>query len=339
MVSNTTISGFLTRNFSISTCDNGNKTMQERELHLFHTISWLCYGTIAALSLVAVAGNTLILTAIRKSTFPKTTFHDILIGLALTDLCTGLIAQPLLVVNAVMFSSGWSKFNIPKNSTTAMNVVADSIATYFISLNALMITLMSLERWFHMTHRSFVISRCRRFVIAFSLVIPIPLVILGALSNFLKHYWIKYHQALLTLATFCITCTSISYFNVIRIIRQHRQQVQSNASSFSFGQPAINLVKYHRSLKTIAYIFAVFNFCFLPYAICVSVHFFVEHAHLKLASNICLVLLFSSSSLNPLLYVWRMKDVRIAVKQLFCLKAKDRIRMPLRIRIHPGEVQ
>ena len=304
--------GFSTTNFSISSCDSGNETVKECGTDLFHTSSWFCYGAIAALSLLAVAGNTLILTAISKNTFPKTTFHDILIGLALTDLCTGLIAQPLLVVKSFVFASGWSKCNIAKISATAMDVVADSIATYFVCLNALMITLMSLERWLHMTHRSFVIDRSRRFVIAFSLVIPIAPVILGGLSHFLKHYSIKYHQALLTFATLCIMCTSISYFNVIRIIRQHRRQVQSNASSFSFGQPAINLAKYHRSLKTIAYIFAVFNFCFLPYAICVSLHFFVEHARLQLANDICLVLLFSSSSLNPFLYVWRMKDVRNA---------------------------
>lgn len=317
MVGKTTIPGFSTCNFSTSTCDSGNETVKKCGSDLFHTISRFCYGAIAALSLLAVAGNTLILTAIRKSTFPKTTFHDILIGLALTDLCTGLIAQPLLVVKSNMFASGWSKCNIPKISATAMDVVADSIATYFVCLNALMITLMSLERWLHLTRRSFVIARCRRLVIAFSLVIPIPLVILAGLSHFLKHYWIKYYQALLTFATLCITCTSISYFNVIRIIRQHRRQVQSNASSFSFGQPAINLAKYHRSLKTIAYIFAVFNFCFLPYAIYVSLHFIVEHAHLQLANDICLVLLFSSSSLNPFLYVWRMKDVRNAVIILF----------------------
>ncbi len=50
---------------------------------------------IAALAPIAVAGNTLILAAIWKKTFASTPFHILLSGLVFTDLCTGLIAQPL----------------------------------------------------------------------------------------------------------------------------------------------------------------------------------------------------------------------------------------------------
>ena len=49
---------------------------------------------IAILSPVAVAGNALILAAICKKTFQRTPFHDLLSGLAITDLCTGLVVQP-----------------------------------------------------------------------------------------------------------------------------------------------------------------------------------------------------------------------------------------------------
>ena len=46
-------------------------------------------------------GNALILAAIWKKTFVRTPFHILLSGLAITDLCTGLVAQPF--VAAVSF--------------------------------------------------------------------------------------------------------------------------------------------------------------------------------------------------------------------------------------------
>ena len=48
---------------------------------------------IAMLSSVAVVGNAIILVTIWRRTFPRTLFHILLSGIALNDLCTGLIAQ------------------------------------------------------------------------------------------------------------------------------------------------------------------------------------------------------------------------------------------------------
>ena len=49
---------------------------------------------MAMLSPVAKVGNAIILATIWRRTFPRTTFHILLSGIALSDLCTGLIAQP-----------------------------------------------------------------------------------------------------------------------------------------------------------------------------------------------------------------------------------------------------
>lgn len=52
------------------------------------------------LSAIAVMGNALILTAIWKRTFERTSFHLVLSGLAFSDLCTGLFSQShVLVLN------------------------------------------------------------------------------------------------------------------------------------------------------------------------------------------------------------------------------------------------
>ena len=51
---------------------------------------------MVVLSPVAVVGNALILVAIWKKTFQRVPFHILFSGLAISDFCTGLIAQPLI---------------------------------------------------------------------------------------------------------------------------------------------------------------------------------------------------------------------------------------------------
>ena len=54
---------------------------------------------------VAVVGNALILAAIWKKMFQRTPLHVLLSGLAITDLCTGLIAQPLMAAPYLLYLS------------------------------------------------------------------------------------------------------------------------------------------------------------------------------------------------------------------------------------------
>ena len=125
-----------------------------------------------------------------------------------------------------------------------------------------------------------------------------------------------------SLSVICLAITSFSYFKVFCIIkRQQLQVVAINQASQNLGQPAaINLTKYRKSVSTILYILLLFWGTFLPQAICVSIVFFNNNrADAKMAYSIFHVaatLCFLSSALNPLLYNWRLKDIRQEVKLL-----------------------
>ena len=287
--------------------------------YYIHTATFLCFVVIAILSPVAVAANALILAAIWKKMSQRTTFHVLLSGLAFTDLCTGLIAQPIVAVHTLLFStSGCNKK--PQISIT-IGAIGDSSSTYFICATTLLITFMSVERWLHMTRRSLVTSRRRGIVVAMILLMPSPLAALHALEAIKLTPALVLHIALLTLSLIFLITTSIAYFSVLRIIRHHQQQVKANERSANFGQQAINLANYKKSVNTILYILGLFYICFMPYAVCLGLYVHVMDngfQELWLANSLSVALLFLSSSLNPCLYVWRMNDVRNAVKQLFC---------------------
>ena len=124
----------------------------------------------------------------------------------------------------------------------------------------------------------------------------------------------------------CVITTTISYFKVFRITRRHQQQqVQANENS---RQPAIDIVKYKKSVFSILYILGVFYFSYLPSVVIAVLSFAFQNIlqnELRKASTILLMFLLLSSSVNPLIYIWRMSDIRDGVKQLlkklFCMQS------------------
>ena len=115
----------------------------------------------------------------------------------------------------------------------------------------------------------------------------------------------------------CYLTTSVAYFKVFRIIRQHQQRIQGNQSCQNFGQQAIDLAKYKKSIISILYMFALFSVCFLPLAVTVLVLGQSGKSEgTWTVYHVSLLFLYLSSSLNPGLYIWRMKEVRDGVKKL-----------------------
>ena len=107
--------------------------------------------------------------------------------------------------------------------------------------------------------------------------------------------------------------TLFDYFRICGIIRQHQQQIQS---SQNFGQPAINLVKYKRSAKSILYV-ALFSLTLFPVLV-LNVLVLTGKIHpcleVQAMSFVSMAVCLLSFSLNLALYIWRMNDVRSGVK-------------------------
>ena len=64
-----------------------------------------------------------------------------------------------------------------------LDTIGQSSAIYFIAITVLLMTLMSIERWLHMSRRSSVTSRLGYFTVIILLLIPIPIVVFRVLAN------------------------------------------------------------------------------------------------------------------------------------------------------------
>ena len=130
----------------------------EKECYSCKHAKFASYIIIIILSPVAVVGNALILAAIWKKTFQRTSFHVLLSGLAITDLCTGLITQPFLAGNGLLYFTDPRAIIHRPVRIKIISTISKVSLVYFGTVTLLIITLMSIERWLHMSRRSSVTS-------------------------------------------------------------------------------------------------------------------------------------------------------------------------------------
>ena len=269
----------------------------ERECHSCGFATFASAVIISCLSPVAVVGNTLILGAIWKKTFQRTTFHILLSGLAVTDLCTGLITQPFLAAYFLLLLTNPGVVNAPSVLIKTTFTIGKVSFVYFGAVTLLFITLMSIERWLHMSRQSLMTSRRLRFMLIVLLLVPVPFVVLSALNAINGTSTREVNTAIAATLLVCYVTSSVAYFKVFRIIRQHQQKVQGNQSSQNFGKPAINLAKYKRSVVSILHILASFSFCYLPVTMVLVVHALVgDSLEVRVALRVALLGLFQTSS-------------------------------------------
>lgn len=287
----------------------------------FYKVTLPVLVAIAILSPVAVVGNGMVLAAIWRNPSLRTPSYILLAGLAFTDFCTGIISEPFLVAKELLDRL----INLPDRNTwpfaySIVTSISYCCFEYFFNFTLLIMTFMSIERWLHMSRRSLLTVRRVCQIIAVLLFIPILFVV----YLFQGTYKFSYLYANISFVLLCLFVTSVAYFNVLRIIRRHQQQIQANESSPSFAQPAINFEKYKKSVISILYILIIFYTGYFPMAITLGLLLvFPENCSITVLSfYVSTVLVFLSSTLNPLLYLWRMKDIRVEVrklvKRIFC---------------------
>ena len=111
---------------------------------------------VAVLSPVAVALNALVLSAIWRKASLRTPCYILLAGLAFTDFGTGLISQPFYVANELIRLKGTDS---KPTLRIIMEAMMNDFASFFSCTTLLIITLMSVQRWLHMTRRSLITVR------------------------------------------------------------------------------------------------------------------------------------------------------------------------------------
>ena len=143
------------------------------------------------------------------------------------------------------------------------------------------------------------------------------------ITNFILWDCSKFHGQVedsVSLVFIRLLIALVFHFKVLQIIRRHQLQIQATQPNQSFGQAAIHIAKYKKSVIMLLYILALFSVCYLPSAVFLQVMlFYQDFQHttvVNILTKILSTLYYLSSALNPLLYCWRIRNLRVRVRQL-----------------------
>lgn len=135
----------------------------------------------------------------------------------------------------------------------------------------------------------------------------------GLLSGF--YFWKRYYFFLgISFANcVCIFISTYSYYRIFRVVRQHQMQIHVQQQAMeNLDLNDTNMLRLKRSaMNTFVFYFAIIV-CYLPVLVSLSLNVISRKLWSKeweLADTV----MFLNSSVNPVLYCWRLKELRIAV--------------------------
>ena len=268
------------------------------------------------LSITATLGNALILVALRNvsSIHPPTKL--LFRCLAVTDLCVGLICQPLDVY--------WTVGNFTIELAYVyiffyyVLITVSPLTSAAISVDRLLALLLGL-RYRH------VVTLCRvRVLIAcvwFIAVSNASLWLVNAIRFKYKVLFACSYWTFIALIMVSIIISIFSYIKIFLTLRHQQAQVQDHVQpeQSSRVRSVLNIARYKKTVYSVAWIQFALLACYGPNIVMVFLTHFgnvVFSTEVWIASAVFYYLFFLNSSLNPVLYCWRIKDVRQEVKNI-----------------------
>ena len=257
------------------------------------------------LSITATVGNVLILIALNKVTSICPPTKLLFRCLAVTDLSVGLITQPLFTVTLL------TSFNVHRY--VFLILVVSSLVLCGVSL--LTSTAISMDRLLALSllrYRHVVtLRRVRALIISFWFLIAASV---GCLF-ILEIYFFVYAVVMLI----SLLISAISYAKIYFRLRHQLLHVQGHVHQRQQLPPngvvptALNVARYKKTVSAITWVQLGLFACYSPF--CATL--VLPHLFEFLDANVppfFLCLLFLNSSLNPILYCWKIREVKQAVK-------------------------
>ena len=253
----------------------------------------------AFFSFTALLGNAAILLTIWRTSLHSAP-NILLTSLAVTDLAVGLLVQPLFI--AFTQSGRISTIGLVFSILVYFFCCASFFTVTAISVDRLLVLQLHLR--YHAVVTTFRVTGVVIFIWIFS-----------GVSTLVLHLSSRIYIVSLVMVISLLAGNFVVYFKIYLIARRHQRQIQHH---YQHQRQASNenIVRVTRFKKTALHTFLVYILllcCYLPYS------FVTLYGTISLIVDFTAVtLVFLNSSLNPLLYCWRDREIRTAVKQLFC---------------------
>ena len=113
----------------------------------------------------------------------------------------------------------------------------------------------------------------------------------------------------------CLAISLFSYTTIFLTLRHHQNQEQDHVQQPNQTNQ-LNIARYRKAVSTALWLQFMLVVCYLPYVILVTLAIYAgPSSSVSLTWSYFSTLVYLNSSLNPILYCWKIEEVRQAVKQ------------------------
>ena len=268
-------------------------------------------------SVAAAFGNLLVLVSIWRTSSLHLPSFVLLFNLALSDLCVGLIVQPAFVTATLARMSG-------AHNVLCLALISTAASSSILcTVSLLTMTAISVDRYLavslHLRYQEVVtVARVVRFVVLVWLISAV-----SAIS------WLWSPNVFFIIVAVTIAVSNVlvlfTYVKIYRVVRRHEAQIHAQVQfqEQQMDEHSRNVASCKKSAITMFVVHCVFVLCYLPY-VCTVLILSIGDFSLsqRFALEVCTTVVFINSCVNPVLYCWRVSEIRKAmretVRKLFC---------------------
>lgn len=138
---------------------------------------------------------------------------------------------------------------------------------------------------------------------------------------------LAYFLCELLFITISLILTTFLYFKIVRKLSLRQVVMQVHVQPEGSGtakQSRLKAAQYKKSVYSMLFVYVAFVLCYTPF-FCFRIMLLALGCNtaVNVASNITLTVVFMNSSLNPVLYYWRIPEIRRAVRNLVGLQREE----------------
>ena len=263
-------------------------------------------------SLVATLENLLVIRALTKASTIPATVKKLFLSLAFSDLAVGLCSQLMkAIISALIIKMASSGDNLATFCPAVLNV--HPYFTYLLAnASFLNVTVIAFDRLLavslHLRYQELVTSK--RVIVV--------LVSVSIISCILAFIYISLPKGIEMVAVGIIlvgcVLTTVAYVRIYKVVRCHHNDI--NASNQLQNAQKTDELRQRKSAYNALFVYVVFLVCYVPF-LPRTILYVTNTSKISflVAQFATIFLICLNSSLNPLVYCWRYREIREIVKK------------------------
>ena len=258
----------------------------------------------ALLSCTTIVMNILTIHAMRKTSSLPKPLKTLLLSLAVSDLGVGLLVQPFTIALMVK----WVQQINPNCTTYA---AFTEILSLFTFASFFSVTALSVDRFLavhlHLRYQELVTHKRVAAVVISSWMLSVFLALLLLWTPTLITYVV-----FAVIEVSCLATTTLLNYKLYSAVLRHRNQIETIHHRERRRSESIR-----KSAVGAFYVYLVFMACYLPQiSSYVIISITGQSTVIKGVSVYTLTLVFLNSSLNPVIYCWKMRHIRHSIMDI-----------------------